>query len=263
MTVKTYQSTNKTLLDKSWIGSDETTYFQLVSSSYTFDATHTTSFDVQAYFVGSAVAIAGESVENTYLTCSDVIPPAETASYGIAYSATDLLFYFDINSGSDYAFDASLKLNITTLLNFPASSSVFTSQLKSYHYDGALKVLYSYPFASEGYIYTAQLLNDGYTFDSSHSTRADIAAYASDTPAVLTGKTVTYSGDTTTIDCDDILFDATYNGAYLAITYSPSGSPQNTDELVTMVEFDNGESTSVDRAIVIQSTGLITIDRAT
>jgi len=262
MTVKTYQSTNKTLLDNSWFTSDDAFYFQLVSSDYTFDATHTTIFEVQTYLIGSTVEVTGKSVQNAYMTCNDIIPPAVTAAYAIIYVGEALVFFLELNGGSDYTFDGSLKVDITTLLNYPASTSTFTSQIKSYHYDSALRTLYSDPFAVEGNIYTAQLLSDGYTFNSSHSSRVDIAAYSTGTQAVLTGKTISYSGNTTTIDCGNIAFASTYNAAHMAVLFSPSGAPQNADDLVLLIDFNSGDAVSVDQAVKIESTGLLTINRA-
>ena len=126
-------------------------------------------------------------------------------------------------------------------------------------YDRTFKVLLENNYGDEAKVYAAQLLNSGYSYSSSHLTRASIAAFAVSTPIVLTGKSITQDGKVLSLTCDAIDFSSTgaKEAAYCVIHRMPTGSPQNTDELVLVYTFQGGTNQSTTQDLRISEVNTV------
>lgn len=128
-------------------------------------------------------------------------------------------------------------------------------------YSESRQILFTNRFDSGSFVYAAQLLGQAYTFDSSHSTRADIAGALVGLPVILTSKTLTRSGAVITLDCADI--DTTPQGAldaaYCVIHLMNTGSPLTTDKLLMFFNLNENKTVSVNSPLVIADDGLIKV----
>jgi hypothetical protein len=130
-------------------------------------------------------------------------------------------------------------------------------------YSTARQNLLSNPFASESFVYAAQLVSGGYTFDATHTTRETVGNFIG-VPVQLSGKAVSYSGDNTFLTCDDIDFvttQGTLDAAYCIIHLMNTGSPTASDKLICCLILDGGTTHAVSVPIELSSCGLIGIQR--
>lgn len=99
-----------------------------------------------------------------------------------------------------------------------------------------------------------------YTYNSAHTTRAEVNVEVG-SPIAITGKAVTYAGEVTTLDADNVTPVGTPNAKW-AIFYEWNGaSAQNSDKILFAIDLNNGSATDViiDVPLVVSTSGLVTI----
>lgn len=111
------------------------------------------------------------------------------------------------------------------------------------------------------YLVGAQLVTSSYTYDISHTTRADIEVHTVGQLISVSGKTIIVSDGVTTINCNPLDFtsNGTFNAAWVVLHEIESLSPSATDKLLMAIQLSE-EATidqSVSQAIRINPNGLI------
>jgi len=262
MTIRMFDSTNQDLMLYPWADTDNTYYLQLVNSEYVFDSALSDTFNFASFSVEDRVELTGRTLKNSVLKCDSIELPESIATYAVIYVNNKIVFYIDPGLGVDAELNDRFKLELDFVLSTTQETTTTTSTLIQTPYDGFIDLLYSLDYTDQGNIFSAQLVNEGYTFNAAHSTRRSIRANAVGNPVVLSGKTVRFSGSVTTIDCSnpDFTTQGTLDAAGMVIASMPIGSTDDSDPLLTYIDFVSVES--VDRAIPLNSTGLARITRA-
>lgn len=99
-----------------------------------------------------------------------------------------------------------------------------------------------------------------YTYNSTHTTRADVNIEVG-TPIAVTNKTVSYSGTVTSLSADNIAPAGTLNAKW-AIFYEWNGSSaQDSDKILFAVDLNTGSESDVivDAPLVFSSSGILVV----
>ncbi len=107
-----------------------------------------------------------------------------------------------------------------------------------------------------------QLLGNGYTFNATHTTRADISAHVVGSPINVTGKASTYTSFVTNLDCDDITVTGSPAARWAAFLFWNGTTADNADKLISVIDLNTVDQVdvSITEDLQMSTSGLLQLN---
>jgi len=132
---------------------------------------------------------------------------------------------------------------------------------KSYLYQKTIEHLLTSASSWEDANVFAQLLNNNYVFQASHSTRAEVATRVVGSPIAVTNKSLAVSPTATSLSFDALDFSAqgAPSARWVVLGYWDGTTTSSTDELLVCIDLNFGASADVvvNAPVQLASTGLV------
>lgn len=133
--------------------------------------------------------------------------------------------------------------------------------IASYSYTDTIETLLTHKFDDEANVYKAYVVDDGYTYSSSH-TFGSIDSLTSGNPITLASKTISTDGEDVVFDASNLDFsDQNLTMQHCVIVYQVSGTPSSSDPLILDMNINSGAPESATVPVRFSVDGFLRVSR--